>query len=171
MEIKVCSKCKHPKPLEEFHRNGNGKRRSACGDCYNEIDRARYLAGQPPEVIAEIEKKRALRAEFSAVPQEDKNRSYSEWQRLRRRERLALFKRNPCTDCGWVLPKEVMDYDHREPDIKVDNVGSLMFRASDRRLEAEIEKCDLVCANCHRVRESRRRAGLPATLPPPEYHI
>lgn len=62
-----------------------------------------------------------------------------------------------------------MEYDHREPskkEFQIGKVGTSIFR-----LKAEMAKCDLVCANCHRVRESRRRKGLPATLPPSDYEI
>lgn len=171
MDTKICSKCKLPKLLTEFHSNGRGHRRSACADCYNKIDRLRYLNARPPEVLALLERKRKLREEFAAVPTEDKNRSYSEWQRQRRSDKLRELKRWPCMDCGWVYPKEVMEFDHREPETKESEIGRMVFRASDSRLHAEIEKCDLVCANCHRVRTIRRAAGLPATLPAPEYHL
>jgi hypothetical protein len=64
-----------------------------------------------------------------------------------------------------------MEYDHLRD--KVLNVSSMTHskRCGPRRVIEEIAKCDLVCANCHRIRSIRRRAGLPATLPPPDYEI
>jgi len=44
-----------------------------------------------------------------------------------------------------------MDFDHRDPNVKVDHVAS-MLSAGVNKLEAEIAKCDVVCANCHRIR-------------------
>lgn len=73
-------------------------------------------------------------------------------------------------DCGGSFHPEAMDYDHRDPKTKRGSVKD-MVKHSPSALMAEIAKCDLVCANCHRVRTARRRQGLPAVLPPPEYEI
>lgn len=49
--------------------------------------------------------------------------------------------------------------DHVRGD-KVGNVSWLMNRSQGRdKVLAEIAKCDLVCANCHRIRTFERRAG------------
>ena len=55
-------------------------------------------------------------------------------------------------DCGQFYPGYVLDMDHvRGP--KEGNVATLANAAiSLDRLQAEIEKCDVVCANCHRIR-------------------
>jgi len=47
-----------------------------------------------------------------------------------------------------------MDFDHRFPDEKSFNIGrdALAGRCSLEQLEREIAKCDVVCANCHRIR-------------------
>ena len=59
----------------------------------------------------------------------------------------------PCVDCGVLYPPYVMDFDHRDPSTKIDKVSRLASQTTSReRLLAEIEKCDLVCANCHRER-------------------
>jgi hypothetical protein len=45
-----------------------------------------------------------------------------------------------------------MDFDHVRGE-KQSNVASLVgMSASEERLRAEIAKCDVVCANCHRER-------------------
>lgn len=74
-----------------------------------------------------------------------------------RRERNREFVRQsklgrPCLDCGGSFPFYVMEYDHIGDD-KLDSVGSLANQCvSLERLQAEIAKCELVCANCHRER-------------------
>lgn len=65
---------------------------------------------------------------------------------------LHEHKNVPCADCGVRYPPYVMDFDHRDGSTKVDNVGSLVGRVNVSKLLAEIEKCDVVCANCHRER-------------------
>jgi hypothetical protein len=53
-----------------------------------------------------------------------------------------------------------MDFDHRDGSSKLGNIASLVKRWSWKRLLAEIEKCDIICANCHRIRTAQR-AGWP----------
>lgn len=65
-------------------------------------------------------------------------------------------KQNPCMDCGGTFPTECMDLDHVRGE-KVDNVSTLLARtASMEEVIAEVDKCDLVCANCHRIRTRKR---------------
>ena len=64
----------------------------------------------------------------------------------------------PCSDCGGNYPSYVMDFDHRDPTSKLGSVSILCV--SGRSLEwviSEIEKCDLICANCHRIRTFNSR--------------
>ncbi len=69
---------------------------------------------------------------------------------------LALLRRLrevPCTDCGRSFAPHQMDFDHRDPQQKAFGLttGGAML-ASRGRLMAELAKCDVVCANCHRIR-------------------
>lgn len=60
-----------------------------------------------------------------------------------------------CVDCGLQYPAYVLDWDHRPGEEKVASVAYLA-RRSIALFEAEIAKCDLVCANCHRIRTHER---------------
>jgi hypothetical protein len=51
-----------------------------------------------------------------------------------------------------------MDFDHREPSTKAATVTRMIGRAGTARILAEVAKCDIVCANCHRDRTHRRRS-------------
>lgn len=59
-----------------------------------------------------------------------------------------------CVDCGYNKHPDALDFDHT--DGKTRNIGTL--RSMKRVLE-EIErhKCEVVCANCHRIRTAERR--------------
>lgn len=84
----------------------------------------------------------------------DKNRARHKALYRRRAALLNKLKDYPCNDCGVKYPPCVMDFHHREPTTKVNTVGQLMnsgFCNMDKVL-AEIAKCDLICANCHRIR-------------------
>lgn len=68
------------------------------------------------------------------------------------------LKSSPCVDCGGTFPTVCMDFDHvPERGPKGWNVGSMVSHGYSRELIlSEIAKCDLVCANCHRIRTNRR---------------
>lgn len=76
--------------------------------------------------------------------------------RLESRRYTDRAKDVPCVDCGVRYPPYVMDFDHVR-GVKIDDI-SRMVRAYVRpqRIQAEIDKCDVVCANCHRVRSHKR---------------
>lgn len=74
--------------------------------------------------------------------------------RKRHHERLLPFKQQPCADCGKIYPPYVMDFDHVRGEKKFDI--SLSERTAWETVLAEIAKCDVVCANCHRERTWER---------------
>lgn len=65
------------------------------------------------------------------------------------------LKAEPCVDCGRTFPPAAMDFDHVR-GVKVSNI-SQMLRRPRAELDAEIAKCELVCATCHRLRGATRR--------------
>jgi hypothetical protein len=93
---------------------------------------------------------------------------YAERNIKRRRERakvIRALKDNPCLDCGQTYPYFVMEFDHREGEKKeFDIANGVRDMVAIARLLAEIEKCDLVCSNCHRMRTAFR-AGWDEQLP------
>jgi hypothetical protein len=79
----------------------------------------------------------------------------------RRKKLLISFihelKQKPCMDCGVMYPPYVMDFDHREANTKVSSIARLVGdNRSKKKLLEELEKCDLICANCHRIRTHNR---------------
>ena len=93
--------------------------------------------------LANPEKVRAYNAHFNALHRFDK--------------RLVLdeMKSGPCSDCGVTFPPECMDFDHLNGD-KIESVSNLLRDRGIKAARAESAKCDLVCANCHRIRTRKR---------------
>lgn len=81
------------------------------------------------------------------------------------RELVRRAKERPCADCAVRYPFYVMDFDHVGGEKKM-LVSKLVNFGSTSRLFAEMAKCDIVCANCHRERTWQRfQAGLSDAKP------
>ena len=69
-------------------------------------------------------------------------------------------KAGGCVDCGLVNLEhpEIFGLDHLDHESKSASVSSLITKGSLDDLHAEIAKCEVVCANCHRIRTASRPA-------------
>lgn len=85
-------------------------------------------------------------------------------RRLNAQKDALCNKHLPCMDCGGRYPSECMEFDHRDPSRKKFNI-SLHSGYSVKQFATEIAKCDLVCANCHRVRTRSRHKGFDTFAP------
>lgn len=80
---------------------------------------------------------------------------------LLKRTFLNKFKDVPCADCGIKYPPYVMDLDHRDWKTKINAVSYMTSRNwSLVKIKKEAQKCDIVCANCHRIRTYRKFAEI-----------
>ena len=74
--------------------------------------------------------------------------------RARMKKRIDDYKaKRGCEDCGNDDPR-VLDLHHREKDDKVVAVNNLRTRAGVQRVMEEAAKCEVLCANCHRIRHA-----------------
>lgn len=79
-----------------------------------------------------------------------RNRQNHERNYQRRREFIDSLRSRPCADCGVQYPPCVMDFDHVR-GVKSFQISGAIYR-SRASILAEVAKCDVVCANCHRMR-------------------
>lgn len=130
--MKVCSICQVEKSLTEFHKNKSRKDgiQSHCKPC--------AIAARVDYYRRNGEKEKARNHEWG--------RSHREW--------FANLKRGiPCADCGISYHPVAMQWDHREEFEKVAAVSAMISdQRSKASILAEIEKCDLRCANCHAIK-------------------
>jgi|SRR5882757_2702477 len=78
---------------------------------------------------------------------------------------IVRLKSVPCADCGGRFHPACMDFDHLPGHQKVASVSRLWN--TKKKLLEEIQKCEVVCANCHRLRTWRRRRGDEPAVPLP----
>jgi hypothetical protein len=62
-----------------------------------------------------------------------------------------------CVDCGYNAHPAALDFDHLPGFEKTNRVSTMAAGSTKAKIDAEIAKCEVVCANCHRVRTAERR--------------
>ncbi len=133
--LRICRWCGIAKPLQQFHLRdkARGLRHSSCGECFNAYRREHYRMNRADYIRRNT---RILKARGR------------QWQR-----RLWAFLRDhPCVDCGATDPV-VLECDHVDPATKRQSV-TLLARGGYPwpSVLAELAKCEVRCANCHRRR-------------------
>tara|TARA_S200002703_G_scaffold96756_1_gene83606 strand:- start:930 stop:1259 length:330 start_codon:yes stop_codon:yes gene_type:complete len=85
-------------------------------------------------------------------------REYNKRRNARNAADLQELKSKPCTDCNKTFPHYVMEFDHvPERGKKLKDIGKMTNRSINApTFKAELAKCDLVCANCHKIRTYER---------------
>lgn len=126
-------------------------------------ERSRRYRERNPDRIKET-KRSYRRRHADAIRKAD--REHAVKTRADRRAWLDAYKvAQGCVDCGYDAHPRALDFDHIGTD-KVGDVGRLAHsRIAWDRLLAEIAKCEVVCANCHRIRTWRRAQELPPKPP------
>ncbi len=72
------------------------------------------------------------------------------------RDLLDELKNVPCCDCGLTFHPVAMDFDHVRGEKKFDVGLARQGRHLLAAVMEEVEKCEVVCSNCHRVRTFTR---------------
>lgn len=132
--MKTCGRCKQIKDFSLFRKsNRSAGYQHWCTECFREYDRKRYQT---------IDKTRKLNNKKKIIN--------------RQRELIKLAKQSGCIDCGN-KDFRVLDFDHVY-GIKKYNISSMIFNGlSDQTVLNEIAKCQIRCANCHRIATYERR--------------
>ncbi len=135
---RTCSICHRSQPSSEFalKNAGTGLRSTKCRACQRAYARQHYQKNRPVYLEKARRRRSAQRDRFAAS--------------LR-----LYFRTHPCVDCGEADPT-VLDFDHRERGTKMATANELIRAADWDGLLAEIAKCDVRCANCHRRRTARQ---------------
>lgn len=76
-----------------------------------------------------------------------------------KRDFINKIKDRPCADCKKIYPSFVMDFDHNGLEGKLNNIATIVAKNwSLEKIKEEIRKCDVVCANCHKLRTHKKYA-------------
>ena len=134
-----CYRCGELEPITDFAwRRKPGQHDSLCRPCRSAYGKEHYAANRQRYI--------------------DQARTVKHKVRLQRTAYLiAYFDTNPCVDCGERDPV-VLEFDHLRD--KSFSIGFGLTQRRWQRILEEIDKCEVVCANCHRRRTARRRGSV-----------
>lgn len=134
METKTCSSCGFDKPHDEFNKKKRNKTdglQSVCRECQRAYKQQHYLDNKE-NYICKVKKRKAELREIALG------------------KAAEFLEQNPCVDCGESdirkLHFDHMRDKHRDVTVMI-HEGQLWDR-----IEEEIAKCEVRCANCHMVK-------------------
>lgn len=136
METKKCTGCNKDKDIKFFGKNKSKKDglQTYCKACCKRCNSNLYR--NSPKRRESIYRRNKLA--------KDKIREYL---------RSYLFEKK-CSICGFdnIL---ALEFHHRDRETKVFSIGmSTSKKVSIDTLQKELDKCDILCANCHRILEA-----------------
>lgn len=129
METKKCCRCGEIKSIEDFNwkNKKNNVRRGACKICTQKFNNEKYKNDE------NFRKKIRERADIN--------------QKINSNYVNDIKKKNKCSKCGdnrWY----VLDFHHLSD--KKYEVSKLIWNSTLEKIKTEIDKCILLCSNCHR---------------------
>jgi hypothetical protein len=137
METKKCTICKESKLLCEFNKNKTTKDgfNNLCRECSKSISKKYYQENRERhKKIISLRNKKLIKEN--------------------RQKLFDFYKNNKCIDCGNSNPI-VLELDHKDDVRKTSTISNMIHSGiSWKKIEEEISKCEVRCANCHRIRTS-----------------
>lgn len=109
---------------------------------------------QSEEDIQAIREQNVIATKLYSERHPDRRRSTVELRKIRGKGLIRDAKDQPCADCRIQYPYYVMQFDHVRGEKKFNLGGG--WNNSVESIKEEIEKCDVVCANCHAERTYQR---------------
>ena len=127
--MRKCGKCGIDKDESEFHRKTEKTFHSLCKECKKEYDKNWY--------------------KNNSKRRESLNKGAKE-RTIRNNEFMRNYKLSKgCKICGYNKSYHALEFHHNKGDKKY--ILSRMKTHSIKTIKKEIEKCIVICANCHRV--------------------
>lgn len=154
-----CNECRmngRPCPICEVQTPIRKLRNGCCNKCHSTSRAAKRDGWKKENKCRECGSDRAVGSSLCLPCLEVWNKSHH-GKRKDIKQRCVDYKGCACIDCG--LKTEmicVYDFHHRDPALKEFTIMVNSHREWSR-ITAELDKCDLVCANCHRIRHHQMR--------------
>lgn len=129
-QLKECSKCHKILSWDNFRWKNKAlnKKHSQCKECEKQADKKHYQ---------------------ESLKRRESVRATTDFQKQRNIELVENAKQKGCQKCGD-MRKYVLDFHHINSETKINDIAHMIKSSSEKTLLQEIDKCVLLCANCHR---------------------
>jgi len=150
----MCMKCYHPEAMD-FYNDGDDKK-FQIGDAGRKIYSLKSLEEELDKCNLYCAVCRRILHNENFLNEEPLGSSGIRRKKLR--DLIHDLKSNPCADCGEVFPPYAMDFDHLGEVPKEGTVAKMVsWGLPEKKILDEVDKCESICVNCHRIRTSTRR--------------
>jgi hypothetical protein len=158
MTFKICTKCRVNKPFAEFYKDKRHKDGccSWCKTCTLNYKKSYYASMEGKEVVQRyIERNKERRSAYNKkYLREYRSASFKNQRKLE----FCTYKGGFCVECGFAATKDTVaafDFHHVDTSQKEYTVSDmLMLRKA--KVYKELDKCVLLCSNCHRILHHRQ---------------
>lgn len=136
--MKTCSKCKEDFPIGTYpnQKSSRDGKNPMCRTCFRQYHRDIYANSKKRKEDIRKNNKKNREAVRSWV----------------REVKLT----SGCTDCGYNEHSAALEFDHINDDKEFNVSQMLSGTYSRKRIQEEMDKCEIVCANCHAIRTYQR---------------
>jgi len=150
-QIQKCIVCNEWKSFSDFHKLKNSVLgiRGKCKECRksengNRKDyyKERYKKNRK-EVLA------YTKGRYKDPEIKNKVLNYQKKRRDERRDIVHNFKHGKKCKCGFDY-WQILEFHHKNKSDKIDKIANIMNRGTIKALREEMDKCILICPNCHR---------------------
>jgi len=134
MSIPICPRCNLRARIPRSQNDKrNRKFQPFCAECNKEYQREHYKKNKTDYIRKANSRKSELRKMIQDIKESV-----------------------PCADCGEFYPYFQMDFDHLDASNKKFGLSRGSDTGSRQAILDEMEKCEVVCALCHRKRTHLR---------------
>jgi hypothetical protein len=161
MKTKQCTKCgeKKPSTTDYFTKSSRSKKdglHPQCKECKNTTVRRQLSEWRKdPEWVA---RQKAHLKKHRETADKDPRRDRA----LARKLKFIEMKGGCCEKCGYDKNIGAFDFHHTNPkerSISI-NARTMAYAGNEQELLEELEKCQLLCANCHREEHYPQLEGM-----------
>ena len=130
------------KNIIDYHNDGNSLRKTAIKFGVGKTTVLDYT--KPKEVKRELE-----------IEKSKKNVIAVKKRRKKLKEKSVEYLGGMCCKCGYNKCFEALEFHHKDPTQKDFGISYKGHTKSWNNIKKELDKCILVCANCHREIHSK----------------
>lgn len=158
MQTKICTRCKQEQPLTEFYKDKRLKkgRISACRTCINTYKKNYYRSEKGQKTVQDYKEKNRERISQYNKTYLRKYRSFG--FKNQKKLEYCLYKGGRCEICGFEANQDTIaafDFHHLNPEEKEFTPSDMLMLKKEKVLK-ELDKCQLLCSNCHRILHHRQ---------------